>query len=193
MSVRRCYFMGKIDVEVELTQRLFAPRLTVLTTSVDKNGKPNIITLSWAMPTSSDPPLVTISVGMQRYSHELIAGCEEFVVNIPPISILDKVKLCGSRSGRVADKFMEAGLTSISSKKVMPPRIKECVAHLECKLVGKFQTGDHTIFVGRVVAASVDGAAFDNKGNIMNLKLFKPIFHLGGDSFSTSTEANRAE
>jgi len=185
--------VGKIDVGVELAQRLFAPRLAVLVTSVDKNGKPNIITLSWAMPTSFDPPLVAISVGARRYSNELISGCEEFVVNIPSISILDKVKLCGSLSGRTADKFAEAGLTSIDSKKVRPPRIKECVAHLECKLVGKFQTGDHTIFVGRVVAASVDEAAFDDKEGKMNLELFKPIFHLGGDSFSTSTEADRAE
>jgi len=185
--------MGKIDVGVELAQRLFAPRLTVLTTSVAKNGKPNIITLSWAMPTSFDPPLVAISVGARRYSHEMIACCEEFVVNIPPISILDKVQLCGSHSGRTADKFAEAGLTSIPSKKVRPPRIKECVAHLECKLVEKFQTGDHTIFVGRVVAASVDEAAFDDKESKMNLEFFKPIFHLSGDFFSTSTEANRAE
>lgn len=185
--------MGKIDVVVELAQRLFAPRLVVLATSVDKNGKPNIITLSWAMPTSSDPPLVAISVGLQRYSHELIAGCEEFVVNIPPISILDKVKLCGSRSGRTADKFAETGLTSIASKKVRPPRIKEGIAHLECKLVDKFQTGDHTIFVGRIVAASVDEASFDDKEDIMNMRFFKPIFHLGGDSFFTSTEADRAE
>lgn len=185
--------MGKIDVGIELAQRLFAPRLTVLATSVDKNGKPNVIPLSWAMPTSFDPPLVAISVGARRYSHELIAGCEEFVVNIPPISILDKVQLCGSLSGRTADKFTEVGLTSIAGEKVSSPRIKECVAHLECKLVGKFQTGDHTIFVGRVVAASVDEAAFDEKGNTMNLELFKPIFHLGGDSFSTSAEANRSE
>jgi flavin reductase (DIM6/NTAB) family NADH-FMN oxidoreductase RutF len=185
--------MRKIDVEIELAQRLFAPRLAVLATSVDKNGKPNIITLSWAMPTSFDPPLVAISVGARRYSHELIAGCEEFVVNIPPISILDKVQLCGSRSGRTADKFAEAGLTSIASKKVIPPRIKECIAHLECKLVGKYQTGDHTIFVGRVVAASVDEAALDGKEDIMNLEFYKPIFHRGGESFSTSTEADRAE
>jgi flavin reductase (DIM6/NTAB) family NADH-FMN oxidoreductase RutF len=185
--------MEKMDVGVEVAQRLFAPRLVVLATSVDKNGKPNIIPLAWAMPTSFDPPLVAISVGTRRYSHELIAGGGEFVVNIPPISILDKVQLCGSRSGRTSDKFSEAGLTIISSKQVRPPRIKECVAHLECKVVGKFQTGDHTIFVGKVVAASVDEAAFDGQGKIMNLELFKPIFHLGGDSFSTSTEANRAE
>jgi flavin reductase (DIM6/NTAB) family NADH-FMN oxidoreductase RutF len=185
--------MGKMDVEVEVAQRLFAPRLVVLVTSVDKNGKPDIITLSWAMPTSFDPPLVAISVGTSRYSHDLITDCGEFVVNIPPISILAKVRVCGSRSGRTADKFAEAGLTSIASKKVKPPRIKECVAYLECKLVGKFQTGDHTIFVGSVVAASVDEAAFDVEENIMNLKLFEPIFHLGGDYFSTSTEANRAK
>jgi flavin reductase (DIM6/NTAB) family NADH-FMN oxidoreductase RutF len=185
--------MGKMDVEVKLAQRLFAPRLVVLATSVDKNGKPDIIALSWVMPTSFDPPIVAISVGSSRYSHGLITGCGEFVVNIPPISILGKVQLCGSISGRTADKFAEAGLTSIASKKVRPPRIKECVAHLECKLVDKFQTGDHTIFVGRVVAASVDEAAFDDKENIIKLELFKPVFHLGGDYFSTSTEANLAD
>jgi flavin reductase (DIM6/NTAB) family NADH-FMN oxidoreductase RutF len=183
--------MGKIDVEVDSASRLFAPRLTVLVTSVDKRGKPNIITLSWAMPTSFDPPLVAISVGTRRYSHELIESCEEFVVNIPPHDILEKVKLCGSSSGRVSDKFAEAGLTSIASKKVEPPRIKECIAHLECRLVGKLQTGDHTIFLGEVVTASVDEGAFDRKEDIMNLEVFKPIFHLGGDFFSTSTKAVR--
>ena len=183
--------MGKIDVGVDLASRLFAPRLTVLATSVDKMGKPNIITLSWAMPISFDPPLVAISVGTRRYSHELIEGCKEFVVNIPPHAILKKVQLCGSRSGRAADKFAEAGLTSIASKRVRPPRIKECIAHLECKLVGRLQTGDHTIFVGKVVAASVDEGAFDSEEDVMNLELFKPIFHLGGDFFSTSTKAAR--
>jgi flavin reductase (DIM6/NTAB) family NADH-FMN oxidoreductase RutF len=185
--------MGKVDVEIDSASRLFAPRLTVLVTSVDKRGKPNIITLSWAMPTSFNPPLVAISVGPRRYSHELIEACEEFVVNIPPHAILKKVQLCGKRSGRATDKFAEAGLTSIASKEVRPPRIKECIAHLECKLVGKLQTGDHTIFVGRVVAASVDEGAFDSEEDIINLELFKPIFHLGGDFFSTSTNAARVE
>lgn len=183
----------KIDVKVNSASRLFAPRLTILATSVDKKGKPNIITLSWAMPTSFDPPLVAISVGTRRYSHELIEGCGEFVVNIPPHAILEKVQLCGSRSGRTIDKFAEAGLTSIASEKVRPPRIKECIAHIECRLVGKLQTGDHTIFVGRVVAASVDEGAFDSKEDIVNLELFKPIFHVGGDFFSTSTKATRVE
>jgi flavin reductase (DIM6/NTAB) family NADH-FMN oxidoreductase RutF len=181
--------MAKIDVPVDLASRLFAPRLTVLVTTVDEEDKPNIITLSWAMPTSFDPPLIAISVGERRYSHELIEGCGEFVVNIPPQAILKKVQLCGKRSGRTVNKFAEAGLTSLASKKVKPPKIKECVAHLECKLVGKLRTGDHTIFVGEVVAASADERAFNEGEKIMALEIFKPIFHLGGPYFSTSTTA----
>jgi len=181
----------KIDVDASLASRLFAPRLTVLVTSVDKKGRANIITLSWAMPTSFDPPLVAISVGKQRYSHELIEGCKEFVVNLPPREILEKVKLCGSRSGRAVDKFSEAGLTQLPSNKVKPPRIKECVAHLECKLVDELRTGDHTIFVGEVVAASVDEGAFDRREETIKLEVFKPILHLAGPYFSTSSGARK--
>ncbi|MCS7131377.1 MAG: flavin reductase family protein [Hadesarchaea archaeon] len=179
--------MEKIDVDVSLASRLFAPRLTVLVTSIDKMGRANIITLSWAMPTSFDPPLVAISVGEQRYSHELIESCKEFVVNIPSQDILEKVQLCGSRSGRGVDKFSESGLTQLPSKKVKPPRIKECVAHLECKLIDSLRTGDHTIFIGEVLAASVDEEAFDRRGGMMKLEIFKPILHLAGHYFSTSS------
>lgn len=184
--------MAKIDVEAGLVSRLFAPRLTVLVTSINREGRANIITLSWAMPTSFDPPLVAISIGVRRYSHELIEGCREFVVNIPPQDILEKVQLCGSRSGRTVDKFAEAGLTELASRRVKPPGIKECVAHLECKLVDKLRTGDHTIFIGEVVAASVDEGVFDKKEEMMKLEVFKPILHLTGQCFSTSAGVRRA-
>ncbi len=183
--------MAKIDVDASLAPRLFAPRLTVLVTSLDKKGRANIITLSWAMPTSFDPPLAAISVGKRRYSHELIEGCREFVVNIPSQDILEKVQLCGSRSGRNVDKFAESGLTQLPSKKVKPPRIKECVAHLECKLVDSLSTGDHTIFIGEVVAASVDEEAFDGMEKCIKLETFKPILHLTGPYFTTSTSVRQ--
>jgi flavin reductase (DIM6/NTAB) family NADH-FMN oxidoreductase RutF len=43
---------------------------------------------------------------------------------------------------------------------VKPPAIKECIAHLECKLHSQFTTGDHTIFVGEVVEAYAEQRSF---------------------------------
>jgi flavin reductase (DIM6/NTAB) family NADH-FMN oxidoreductase RutF len=143
----------KVAVDIGSAYRLLHPMHTVLVTYVGKTGKPNIITLAWAMPTSIKPPLVAISVSPRRHSHALIEETKEFVVNTPTMDILDKVVFCGTTSGRSHDKFKEAGLTPIPGKKVKAPLVRECVGHLECKLRSQCVTGDHTIFVGEIVEA----------------------------------------
>lgn len=180
--------MGKIDVSPGPARHLLHPSMTVLATSVDREGNPNIITLSWAMPTSLNPSLVVISVGEGRYSHDLVQEAGEFVINVPSRELLSEVKFCGSRSGSTTDKFEETGLTPTDSKEVGVPRIKECAAHLECELVDEFQTGDHTIFVGRVAAGSVDEEIFDERSGTFDMEKFKPIYHVGGPDFVTSGE-----
>jgi flavin reductase (DIM6/NTAB) family NADH-FMN oxidoreductase RutF len=162
--------------------RLLHPMHTVLVSCVGKSGKPNIITLAWAMPTSINPPLVAVSIAPRRYSHSLIEETSEFVVNIPTIEILNETFMCGKISGRDHDKFKEAHLTPLPAMKVKPPIIKECIAHLECKLQSQFTTGDHTIFVGEIVEAYANKETFDG---VYKLEKAKMIFHLGGNEFAT--------
>ncbi|MCK4440249.1 flavin reductase, partial [Candidatus Bathyarchaeota archaeon] len=83
---------------------------TVLVSCVGKTGKPNIITLAWAMPTSITPPLVAISIAPKRHSHTLIQETEEFVINIPTTNRLEETLLCGRIGGRNYNKFTEAHL-----------------------------------------------------------------------------------
>lgn len=155
---------------------------TVLVSCVGKTGKPNIITLAWAMPTSILPPLVAISIAPKRHSHTLIQETEEFVINIPTTNRLEETLLCGRISGRNHNKFTKAHLTPQPAKKVKPPIIKECIAHLECKLRSQFTTGDHTIFIGKIVEAYASKEAFTNKYDLEKAKM---IFHLGGNDFAT--------
>jgi flavin reductase (DIM6/NTAB) family NADH-FMN oxidoreductase RutF len=172
----------KVTVNVRSAYRLLHPMHTVLVSCVGKNGKPNIITLAWAMPTSINPPLVAISISPRRHSHTLIEETKEFIVNIPAMDILDETVFCGTTSGRSHDKFKEAGLTPLPAKKVKAPLIEECAGHLECKLHSQCTTGDHTIFVGEIVHANVDKGVFTDS---YDLKKAKMIFHLGGDKYST--------
>jgi flavin reductase (DIM6/NTAB) family NADH-FMN oxidoreductase RutF len=96
--------------------------------------------------------------------------------------ILKETLFCRRASGRDHDKFKEAGLTRLRGRKVKAPAIKECVAHLECKLHSQITTGDHTIFVGEIIEAYTDKEAFNEE---YNLKKAKMIFHLGRNDFAT--------
>jgi len=170
------------DVALSSASRLLHPMHTVLVSCKGKTGKPNIITLAWAMPTSVKPPLVAISLRPKRHSYKLIEKTKEFVVNIPTMDILKATLFCGRRSGKTHDKFKETGLTPLPARKVKPPIIKECVAHVECKLHSQYTTGDHTIFVGEIVDAYADKGVFTKE---YKLKKARMIFHLGGDEFAT--------
>ena len=172
----------KVEVDLSRAYRLLHPKSVVMVSCIDKTGKANIVTLAWSMPTSSDPPLVAISVSPRHYSHRLIEETKEFVVNVPTIEIVRETLFCGRVSGREHDKFKEAPLTALPARKIQAPIIKECVAHLECKLVQKITTGNHTIFIGEVLAAHVNEGVFDDKVNISKVNL---IYHLGGDDFTT--------
>ena len=97
----------ELNVNPSSAYKLLHPTHTVLASCVGKNGKPNIITLAWAMPTSITPPLVAISIAPKRHSHTLIEETKEFVVNIPTMKILTETLFCGRRSGRNYDKFKE--------------------------------------------------------------------------------------
>ena len=172
----------KINIELSSAYRLLHPMHTVLVSCIDKTGKPNVLPLAWAMPTSRDPALVAISVAPSRYSHSLIEETNEFVVNLPTMEIIKETLACGRTSGKNHDKFSETGLTPLSARKVKAPIIKECVAHLECKLHSQFKTGDHTIFVGEVIAAYANKGVFTD---IYNIDKAQMLYHLGGNIFAT--------
>ena len=157
------------------------PTITTLATSVDEKGEPNIITLGWSMKTSGRPPMVIISVAPGRYSHELIERGEEYVLCIPTKEIVRKVHRCGRTSGRDVKKFEEFGLTPLPAKVVKPPLIAECVANLECRVVAKHTTGDHTIFVGEVVVAHVDEKRFDRERRCLDLGQAKVLITLSDE------------
>lgn len=131
------------------------PEPVVLVISCDKKGKANIITLGWSMQTSSEPPMLAISVSHKRYSHQLISEQKEFVLCFPTSSQIEGVLFCGTHSGRDVNKFKETKLKPQKAKYVKPPLIKDSLACFECKVVDKLKTGDHTIFVGEIKTAYI--------------------------------------
>ena len=164
--------MGKIELS-ESRRLQVGPTGNVVLVSCGEGEEANIITVGMYMPISRRPPLVCIGIAPQRYSHQLIEKTGEFVVNSPSISIEKEMHYCGVESGRRVNKWKETGLSPIPSLKVKTPRIKECFGHLECKVIESHIMGDHTLFVGEVVATSADESVMD--GEVLDPLKARPI------------------
>ena len=91
---------------------LLSPVPVVLVSCGGTKGlKKNLITIAWTGSVCSEPPMLSISVRPERYSHEIISSTHEFVVNVPSLAQAKVLDWCGVISGRNVDKFAETGLT----------------------------------------------------------------------------------
>jgi flavin reductase (DIM6/NTAB) family NADH-FMN oxidoreductase RutF len=133
---------------------LSGPFPYTLVTSIGKNGRPNAMGVAWATRTSIEPFLIMISIDHRRYSHEGIQMHKEFVLNYPSEDQTEAAWICGTKSGRDGNKIKLAGLKLVDSKAVKVPTIEGATVAFECKVLDQFETGDHTVFVGKVVGTS---------------------------------------
>jgi len=129
------------------------PEWIVLVITVDSDGCPNVMPAGWSMFTSSAPPMYAVSIGIERYTHDLMRDVPEFTVAIPGPNMAEAIRLCGTQSGRDVDKVTAASLKTEPATEIAPPLLREAVANFECRIASQLRTGDHTLFVGEIVAA----------------------------------------
>jgi len=157
----------------------FVPAAAVLVTTVDPQGRPNIIPLTgWGI-LCRFPFIVGIAVCQgeytknyfHRYSHRLLKQVPEFVLNIPHSGLREAITACGNVSGDKADKFALAHLTPEPSIAVRPPAIAECPVSFECLVRQVVSLGSHDLFLGEAVAVhtAVVGETIDE--DLMTLAL----------------------
>ncbi len=159
------------------------PQPAVMVTAGDFDAAKNIITLAWVGVACSDPPMVSIGVRPERFTHRMIKDSGEFVVNVPRAGLIRETDLCGNTSGKAVDKFQLTGLTPVRAEKVKAPVIAECPISLECVVRGLHRLGSHDLFLGEVVNISADPAALDEHGHL-DLGKVDPLAYGGGDYWS---------
>lgn len=145
---------------------LLNPVPAVMVTCADDEGKPNIITLAWAGTINSDPPMLSISVRKERYSHALIKNKGQFVVNLTNEKLTFAADFCGVKSGRDTDKFTQMKLTPEKASRVDVPMIAESPVNIECVVKNVVELGSHDMFMGEIVAVNVDDSLLDEKGKL---------------------------
>ena len=118
--------------------------------------KPNIITVAWAGTINSDPPMLSISVRKECYSHDIIEKTGEFVVNLVNEPLTRATDFCGVRSGRDVDKFKEMRLTPESADIVKCPMIAQSPINLECRVIEVKSFPTHDMFIADVLNVIAD-------------------------------------
>lgn len=126
--------------------------------------KPNIMTVAWAGTVCSEPPMVSISVRPERFSHSIISETGEFVINLVTDKLVFATDYCGVRSGKDIDKFAEMKLTPQPSAKIKAPGIKESPVNIECAVRSVEHLGSHDMFVAEIVNVQVDDGYMDESG-----------------------------
>lgn len=153
-----------IEKEVWKPSTLLYPVPAVMVTCADRERRPNIVTVAWTGTVCSEPPMLSISLRPERYSHELIMASREFVVNIPSVKEIRTTDYCGVVSGRVVDKFERTGLTPAPASTVKAPIILECPINLECAVRKTMSLGTHTLFLAEIKAVQVSRHLLTPKG-----------------------------
>jgi flavin reductase (DIM6/NTAB) family NADH-FMN oxidoreductase RutF len=172
----------KKTVPLEYAYRLINHGPVVLV-STRYRGRNNVCTAAWVTPV--DSALVALVLSEENYSFRCITGTGEFVLNVPNQSLLRQVVQCGSVSGKDCDKFRMFGLTPVRGRRVKAPLVKECIGHLECRLIrGEDRLArKYNLFIARVVAASAERGLFTTRWNVIAAAA-RTLHHLGGNSFA---------
>jgi flavin reductase (DIM6/NTAB) family NADH-FMN oxidoreductase RutF len=131
------------------------PEWIVLISTKDRNGRQNIMPAGWSMFTSHEPLLFAVSVGVGRYTHDVIHETGEFVIAYPKEGMGPDIVHTGTHSG--PDKLKDTSFEFDAAELVRPGLIKGALVNLECRLHSAHLTGDHTIFVGEVVKGHYSG------------------------------------
>lgn len=135
--------------------------LTIITT-IDEKGVPNAQPNTWGLPCGSgNLQKFLFATSTHAHTAENLLKTREFVVNIPSSDVVNKMLRTVEHYPRGTDEIAASGLTTLPSRKVRPPRIAECKAHLECehlwhRIDGEPPGPQSIIIAGRVVAASAD-------------------------------------
>jgi flavin reductase (DIM6/NTAB) family NADH-FMN oxidoreductase RutF len=140
------------DLTYQLLRNLTSP---VVAITSKRGNKENGMISDAAVRASIAPTVPRVSVYIHKfnYSHDMIFETGRFAMHLLHTQQFDIVRRLGFFSGKDQDKL--AGLPHHTGKLGIPV-LDECFAHFECSVVNVMDTGSSTLFLGDVMAASLE-------------------------------------
>jgi flavin reductase (DIM6/NTAB) family NADH-FMN oxidoreductase RutF len=165
------------------------PRPIAWISTVSRDGVLNVAPFSFFTGITSDPPTVCFAPARKpgdkkKDTLENVEDTGEFVVNVVTEELAEKMNDTATDYPSHVDEFEQAGLTTLASDVVSPPRVAESPVHMECKLQRTVPVGNAgaTLVIGEVVAFHIDERVLDN-GRV-DPGLLKAIGRMGGMTYT---------
>jgi flavin reductase (DIM6/NTAB) family NADH-FMN oxidoreductase RutF len=132
--------------------RKYPQAVTVLTTKIE--GTYHGMTIGSLTSVSLDPPLILVAIDRSSRLYGQLQRLDFFAIHLLSS---EQVWLSERFAGRVpglADKF---GGLEVEEGPGGVPIIKDCNAHLVCRLYKIYDAGDHVLVLGEVIYSAVKG------------------------------------
>ncbi len=128
----------------------FATGVTIVTTGQD--GRYHGMTANAFASVSLDPELVLVCVEKTAHTYPYIEESGVFVVNILSEEQEELSKLFADKNMR---KYHDLHTMEYRTGVTGAPVLDGSVAYVECRVVARHDSGDHTIFIGQVEQAAM--------------------------------------
>ena len=172
----------------QLLVGIVTPRPIAWVTTLSPSGVVNLAPFSFFNAFGANPPIVVFSPTLRRdgSKKDTLLNLEklgEFVVHASVASLAEIINKTSAELPHEMSEVAFAGLTTIPSVKVKPPRIAEAPVAMECivKQIIPCGTGPiaANLVIGEVVMMHIDEEVLDGKGGVDPRKL-KTVARLGG-------------
>ena len=149
-----------------LLASVVVPRPIALVTTLGADGVVNAAPFSFFNLQGTEPPILAVAPGDRddgtpKDTARNIRLHHEFVVNLVDESVAEAMNLTAASLPYGASEITHAGLTTLPSSVVKPPRIAEAPASLECTEWGTLQIGNNRLIIGVVKRVHVRDEFFD--------------------------------
>jgi flavin reductase (DIM6/NTAB) family NADH-FMN oxidoreductase RutF len=129
----------------------FATGIAVISTRHDRRD--HAMTVNSFASVSLDPPLVLFSCEKIARFHEAVTASGTWAASVLAASQAEASRWFALRGRPFDDQFV--GYPTREALEVGAVVLDGCVAAIECRTVGAYEGGDHTVIVGEVVAVQV--------------------------------------
>jgi flavin reductase (DIM6/NTAB) family NADH-FMN oxidoreductase RutF len=175
---------------------IVAPRPIGWVSTLSAKGVPNLAPYSFFNLFNYSPPLIGFSSMGWKDSVANIAATGEFVWNLVSRDLGEAMNATAANVAADVDEFALAGLETLASLHVKPPRVAASRAQFECKVtqIVRLETKegrelDQWLVLGEAVAIHIDPAMLDD--GVYQTARGEPILRGGGpaDYFTITEES----
>lgn len=127
-----------------------------LISTVNPAGETEVVFQGLGMPFDEETPYFLLTCSANSPVYKNISQWGEFVVNFPGMNLMDTLHFWALNFRGQLVKPVDIGLEPEKSAHVKPMRIRDCYAHLECRLEREVYHQGIIMIVGKIIAGFLD-------------------------------------